>query len=377
MIESDSEEGDIDEIIGVKEEDAAYELGEDGYSTPGPSNSNTIVKSNKRKRSGASTVPRKAPKASSFQTPGQRASRSQSIMSSVDGSNAVILDFAYCILGLSVTNGHWYPGTVLQLRKPDSWKILFYDGSAELAKIGSLRKWELKVGDVVKHAETQEMGEVSEMDEQKAVVSRKGGREFDLPYDKLCIPPDQVEAQWGDRFLDGKAVANVYDMATYSATQSTLSAGADPFLKGCGIIITSNPKAQEWNKEKSEIFASMINNGVSLLEDWTDALQLSGKYIYDPDDDDDDDNDDDDNEDNESHHNATPIRWKILKKNIQWFQDTDEPGSLQRVFVIADALCQKPKYLVALALGVPCLSTKWMTDSFDNVRVFSEITYED
>ncbi|KAE9409633.1 hypothetical protein BT96DRAFT_530423 [Gymnopus androsaceus JB14] len=365
LVESDSDQEDDvdDEALAVKEEeDRATELGEEDYMTPGPFNTG------KRKRGGASystSVPRKAFKAGYNQTPAQRSARSHTGSTlSVNVDDAILNNTSsYQVLGLSVTNGHWYPGIIIKYGT-DSWKIKFNDNSAEMAKIGSMVAWELRVGDVVKHmrdVKTKKTAQVKEVKEEMAVVADEGGRVFDLPYDKLCVPPEQVEIQWKDRFLTAKELAAMRDKASYSVTQSTLRDDADEFLRGCGIIITSNPKAHAWNKEKSDIFASMIENGASLIEDWTDALQLSGKYIYDRDD---DDNDDDDDEDDDDREGETPIRWKILKKDVEWFQDLDEPGSLQRVFVIADTLCQKPKYLVALALGVPCLSTKWMTDNF-------------
>jgi hypothetical protein len=152
-----------------------------------------------------------------------------------------------------------------------------------------------------------------------------------------------------------KILAGVTNSSGRWATHSTLSEHADDFLKGCAVIITSN-------QEKDEIVASMIANGTTLIEDWSDALQISGTYSYDK------GKGKTRKGKGKGKSNQVPTSWKITKKEVQWFEASDE-RTVERVFVIADDVCQKPKYLVALALGVPCLSTTWIKDNLNDVSL--------
>ncbi|KAJ4464163.1 hypothetical protein J3R30DRAFT_3771761 [Lentinula aciculospora] len=97
----------------------------------------------------------------------------------------------------------------------------------------------------------------------------------------------------------------------------------------------------------------------TLIEDWSDALQISGTYTYEK----------DKGRGKKGKSKDTgkriPKSWTITKDQARWFEEPGQ-GTIQRVFVLADTVCQKPKYLTALALGVPCLSTNWMTDSLQN-----------
>ncbi|GAW01150.1 hypothetical protein LENED_002730 [Lentinula edodes] len=347
LVESDSD-GDIDdEIVLIKEEDDVVTVSGDGVDmTPSPSAAGESHR--KRKRSVAISVPRKALKKEHMQTPANHPRRHST--ASVNGKNTIqVASLRVLVL---YTDGYWYPGTVREFQTPDSYKILYDDNSAGWAKTGSMRQLELRVGDEVMDSKTKKSGTVSEVKEDMIVVSGSGIT-FDLTYRYLRIPCDKVEAQWSDRELTIGVLAGIHD----TSRQSALPEGADSFLRGCGIIITSNPNALQWNKEKNEILAAMIENGATLIEDWSDALQTSGTYIY--------DKGKGKKGKGKDTGNRNPKSWKITKEQARWFEDPDE-GSIRRVFVLADAVCQKPKYLIALALGVPCLSTNWMTDSLQN-----------
>ncbi|KAJ3999162.1 hypothetical protein F5050DRAFT_1798020 [Lentinula boryana] len=313
--------------------------------TPGPPT--TSETHPKRKRAVTTSVPRKVLKKEPGQTPANRTSRCQST-ASVTTKKVNPLPLLR-VLAL-YTDGYWYPGSVGDFQKPDNYKIVYDDNSAEWARTGSMRRLEIRVGDEVTNSKTNKSGTVKEVKEDMLVVSPSSGPNFDLSYRYLCIPCDKVEAQWEDRELTRTLLAGIND----TSRQPALPEGADGFLRGCGIIITSSPTALAWNKEKFDIFASMIENGATLIEDWSDALQISGTYVYDK------------GKGKKGKNKDAGIRkpksWKITKDQARWFEELDK-GSIQRVFVLADTVCQKPKYLIALALGVPCLSTNWMTDS--------------
>ena len=51
-------------------------------------------------------------------------------------------------------------------------------------------------------------------------------------------------------------------------------------------------------------------------------------------------------------------RWVLRQGDIRWREKTGQ--GVDKVFLISDDFHQKPKYLVALALGIPCLSVDWL-----------------
>ncbi|KAF9075202.1 hypothetical protein BDP27DRAFT_37632 [Rhodocollybia butyracea] len=344
MAESDSG----DEELNVKEEDTATELGEISED-----DATSTLSSRKRKRALSVAVQRKALKRESNQTPAgaKRASRSQSL-ASVKASR-IFPSYRCRVLALSASDGHWFIGTVTQEHKGDTYRVEFDDGSAENARSGSMRTLELRIGDEVQdNRGTKKMGKIVEVKNDMVVVSCVKGPNFDLPFPSLRIPPDIVETQWEDRPVTRKILAGVTNSSDRWATHSTLSENADDFLKGCAVIITSN-------QEKDEIVASMIANGTTLIEDWSDALQIGGTYSYDK------GKGKARKGKGKSKSSQMPTSWKITKKEVQWFEASEE-RTVERVFVIADDVCQKPKYLVALALGVPCLSTTWIKDNLND-----------
>ncbi len=64
-----------------------------------------------------------------------------------------------------------------------------------------------------------------------------------------------------------------------------------------------------------------------MVADWTNALELDGTHI-------------------------TTNKWVINDTDAKW-----RPSSVERLFLLADQHSEKPKYLIALALGVPLHQT--------------------
>ena len=58
-------------------------------------------------------------------------------------------------------------------------------------------------------------------------------------------------------------------------------------------------------------------------------------------------------------------RWTMSPKNLDF---TGKDG-IDRVFLLADSYNEKPKYLLALALGIPCVSLDWIKALSLNVRL--------
>ncbi|KIK57730.1 hypothetical protein GYMLUDRAFT_86625 [Collybiopsis luxurians FD-317 M1] len=319
MAESDFSD---EEAAKVKGEDSSSKPDDEEYMTPAPAT--TGGSSRKRKRN-ASSVPRKL-----FKEEPSSSKRTPSLQPA-----PVKVKNPARVLALW-TDGHWYCGSIAAFIAPDTYEVAFDDGSKLKARIGSLRILDLRLGDEVKVIKTRKMGKVVELKgegQEKIVSVAVGGRVSDLACYAFCIPADSVETQWRDRMLNSDLLEEIEG----STAQYELPENADSFFSGCGIIVTIKD-ATEHSELHNEICTVLAENGASLIEDWTDCLTAQGSY--------------------------TSTSWTINKKDVRWFEDLNKPNSVRRVFVVADAESTKPKYLIGLALGVPCLSSHYLLDGF-------------
>jgi hypothetical protein len=75
------------------------------------------------------------------------------------------------------------------------------------------------------------------------------------------------------------------------------------------------------------------------IDDWSDIFSLAGEYSF------------------------NKKRWVITSDNI----GTELKDDIHQVFLVSDAANAKPRFLTALALGIPCLSVEWLRDLSSNV----------
>ena len=80
-------------------------------------------------------------------------------------------------------------------------------------------------------------------------------------------------------------------------------------------------------------------SGGAVISDWADIFSLQGQ------------------------HSNGGKRWVISKDDVRF---TRKDG-LERVFLLSDNFNGKPKYLLALALGIPCVSVEWLEQSYNGV----------
>lgn len=81
--------------------------------------------------------------------------------------------------------------------------------------------------------------------------------------------------------------------------------------------------------------AAIKHTGSTVFDDWGSIIKMEGR-----------------------HSNANH-RWVIEKSDVSWTGSDD----IERVFLLADDANQKPKFLIALALGIPCVHVSWLHDS--------------
>jgi hypothetical protein len=132
-----------------------------------------------------------------------------------------------------------------------------------------------------------------------------------------------------------------------SPSPSKLSVMSSTSIKGIrgkafsktGLVVTLSVGNENWERDKDRLMNAIKNNGGTVIDDWANIFKMDGK-----------------------HSNANK-RWVVHKEEVQWVGRED----MERVFLLADDANLKPKYLIALAFGIPCLSVSWLYDSVSEV----------
>jgi hypothetical protein len=102
-------------------------------------------------------------------------------------------------------------------------------------------------------------------------------------------------------------------------------------LSKVGIVVTLSV-GRDREREKDKITRIIRTNGGTVLDDWSDIFSLAGEY------------------------SPNKKRWVITSDNI----GTELKDDIHQVFLVSDAANAKPRFLTALALGIPCLSVEWL-----------------
>ncbi|KAH8116815.1 hypothetical protein DFH11DRAFT_1852350 [Phellopilus nigrolimitatus] len=173
------------------------------------------------------------------------------------------------------------------------------------------------------------------------------GLEFVVEADNVRISARSIQSQWRDRTLELSEIIPVVGrrplkdtpspskMSVLSTAMST-KAVRNKTLAKYAFVVTLGPGNTNWAREKDRIVSMIKDSGGTVLGDWLDIFSLQGK-----------------------HTNANK-RWTILREDVQYVPRDKGSAAIDRVFLVANVFNQKPKFLLALALGIPCVSNDWL-----------------
>ncbi|KAI0065414.1 hypothetical protein BV25DRAFT_1821814 [Artomyces pyxidatus] len=227
----------------------------------------------------------------------------------------------------------------------DRFVIHFDDGDKEKVDIKSLRKCDVAVGD-----------NIALMDDQKAVVvdaglrdhgklgirKRDGSQQY-VEMQTVKISARDIQLQWTSRqllpdeivpMLQPKTLADTPSPSKHSVLSSAVSAkgSRSKLLAGMGFVVTFSVGCEGWDKLRVDATRKIKDNGGVVLEDWSAIFQWG-----------------------ERHQNNSK-RCVVEPKDFK----TKLSNGVEQVFLLSDNPSQKQKYLIALALGIPCLSLDWL-----------------
>ena len=226
-----------------------------------------------------------------------------------------------------------------RMGQSDRFKIHFDDGDEDLVDVKNLRRFELQIDDRVSIIESQEKATIVNVDgqDQGFVTVRltdDPSAELELEILGLKIPSRTISSQWGNRTINTDEIVTLVPRVKTETPSSLRNSSANlnkKALSKVGIVVTLSV-GRHWEREKDTITRIIKTNGGTVLDDWSDILSLVGEY------------------------SSNKKRWVISSDNI----GTDMKNDIQQVFLVSDAPNAKPRFLTALALGIPCLSVEWL-----------------
>ncbi|KIM49330.1 hypothetical protein M413DRAFT_438515 [Hebeloma cylindrosporum] len=254
------------------------------------------------------------------------------------------------VFALWPQDGHYYPGTVHSVDNNSRYLVHFDDDTNATLPLSQIRSCQFNAGDDVMFGESSRPArvvEVGDADQGFVKVSRDDHIES-VPISLLRVAHKTILCAWKDRILTPNSVTTTIPpvRAGLSPSPSKMSMLSVPSMRGgrkkvlakTGLIVTLTATNGNWEKEKVKVMDAVRNSGGFVIDDLDTILQMDGKH---------------------SNNNRRCI---IKKNDVKWTGHED----IERLFLLADDPNQKPKYLIALALGIPCLSTSWLHDSVDS-----------
>lgn len=251
----------------------------------------------------------------------------------------------------------WYSGIIHEHLSGNTYTVKFDDGLEESVSTEHMRSNNLRAGDLVRFGKKNKDFKVVKVNHKSNVATIDfGDGKDDVEFKDIGIPTRIINSAWQDRLLDHRTVVpvirnvDVKVKPTPSPSRSTASflslntnakgpRQSYKFLQKVGLIVTlgsnTNDRTED-GKSRSDILSAVRDSGGVVIDDLFKYLKMDISY--------------------------SPNRWVIERDAVQW---VGEPKELQRLFLLADNYNLKPKYLMALALGIPCLSIKWLYACLD------------
>lgn len=244
------------------------------------------------------------------------------------------------VFALWKSDAAYFSGIVCeQAGQSDRFKILFDDGDEDLVDVKNLRRLELRIGDRVSIVESKEKATVVNVDGQHQGIvtvrlADEPSAELEVEVLGLKIQSRAIRSQWDNRTINADGIVTLVPRTKRETPSSLRNSSASlnkKALSKVGIVVTLSV-GLDWEKEKETITKIIRTNGGTVLDDWSDIFSLVGEY------------------------SSNKKRWVITSDNIS----TEMKDDIQQVFLVSDAANAKPRFLTALALGIPCLSVEWL-----------------
>lgn len=279
----------------------------------------------------------------------------QRLRHTVSTGRALAAQPATRVFALWRQDGHYYAGTVHSLQTGTKYLIKFDDETDDHVDVAMLRRCELQVGDavIISHGSLRgTVVDISQMESGSVEVEFDDGSDTTRSTHAISdfrIASRAIQSHWKNRTLTADSIVTIIRPKPIRATpspsgMSLMSATSfkhkKPFAK-TGFVVTLTVRNKHPEQMKDSVMLAIKHNGGTVIDDWSSIFPMEGT------------------------HSQSNKRWIASQENFK-FKPKPEFEGLERVFLLADDYNQKPKFLVALALGIPCLSNEWIRDDYLN-----------
>ena len=277
--------------------------------------------------------------------------QSKRLRSTMSTTSKLNFEEATRVFALWKQDCHYYPGVVHSSNTNSEYLVKFDDDTECWVKLDHLRLLELRVGDDVLIPNHYRPSRVVNIDgcDDGTVQVYVDEEILTFEISSLRIANKTATYDWEDRMLTPQSVVPILKPVKphLSPSPSKLSLLSVPLVRGgakkiltkTGLIVTLTASNGNWEKEKEKIMSAVTQSGGIVIDDLNTILRMDGKHLQ--------------------NGNA----WIIRKSDVEWIGDEE----IERLFLVADEPNQKPKFLLALALGIPCLNTEWLHESVKSV----------
>lgn len=254
-------------------------------------------------------------------------------------------------------DGHFYSGTVHILQPDNRFLVKFDDETEAVVSVEQMRLREFRVGDDVllpMRTRSSKVVGFSKTRDDVVMVDTDGDTE-EVEIMNIRIASRTIKSAWKDRTLaiedivpavppvktNGSPAPSGVSLASAHSNKSARK----KLLSKTGLVVSLSVGNSNREKEKESLISTVKNNGGVVLDDWTSVVRMEGKHM------------------------VNNNRWVLNRDEVQWNGKED----IDRVFLLADDSSQKPKFLMAIGLGIPCLSVNWLHDSISTVSTHSKL----
>lgn len=284
--------------------------------------------------------------------------QSKRLRSVLSTTSKINLEEATRVFALWKQDCHYYPGVVHSTNTDSQYLVKFEDETESWVKLDQLRLLELRVGDDVLIPNRFRSSRVVNIDGQDdgKIQVYVDDEVKTVQISLLRIASKTVLYDWKDRILTPQSIVPIIKPVKphLSPSPSKLSMLSLPLIRGgskkvlarTGLIVTLTASNGNWEKEKEKVMSAVKHSGGIVIDDLTTILDMDGRHLQ--------------------NGNA----WIIKETDVEWIGDEE----IERLFLVADEPNQKPKFLMALALGIPCLNTEWLHESAKSVSCTVQIT---
>jgi hypothetical protein len=237
------------------------------------------------------------------------------------------------VMALWKQDGHYYSGTIAKCCTGNRYTIEFDDKSKDTVSLSSMRLGDLHAGDIVLICQGGQKAKVVQVSTRKAkrfvlleTTTDGDVEEIEVEMGEIMIAPRTILTQWNDRMVSEDSIYAREDTEMRRTAPSAI-------LSNIGLVTTLSPSIHRSEQLRKELTQIIEQHGGVVIEDFSKVMSITGKS---------------------SQHGQ---QWIAEETDLAW-----AGLDIERLYLLSDDASQKPKYLEALALGVPCLSLNWLND---------------